>query len=474
MEVARRRAVRWLVGLALVIALAWAAVRYGPNIPVYLRNLRTQAPVQDLAIASLGDRWLVVAPHPDDETLGCGGLMQEAQAAGARVDVVVVTNGDGYEYEWTRMVVQDVVRGTVREHLSLGRQRQGETLRALARLGLPRDRVVFLGYPDGGVHAMWQPAHWSPAVPYRSPHTRADHNPYADSLTPGGPHSGAQVLADLLSVVRRLQPTAVFTTAPLDVHRDHWGTYGFVRLALAVYGRETGREVRLYGFVIHRHAWPAPQGAHPELPLEPPQAWVGMPGVEWRKLGLTPDEVRLKRLCLRDYRTQNAGRSTELLSFVRRTELFSVTSDEALLAGEPAIRDPVGDLPPDLVRPAEDIASVEVAPGADEWLVTLSLAGASDPALAYAVLWHRPGPDGPRVAEVLWQGGRAGLWSAGGAGPPLHVGVPSQVGRRTLTARVPAREWGNDGFLLEAYSRRGWHYLNHTLTPMVRPEAPSS
>ena len=37
---------------------------------------------------------LVLAPHPDDETLACGGVMQAALAAGLAVRVIVVSDGE--------------------------------------------------------------------------------------------------------------------------------------------------------------------------------------------------------------------------------------------------------------------------------------------------------------------------------------------------------------------------------------------
>lgn len=40
------------------------------------------------------ERILIFAPHPDDETLGCGGLMSKAKAAGAEVYVQFITVGD--------------------------------------------------------------------------------------------------------------------------------------------------------------------------------------------------------------------------------------------------------------------------------------------------------------------------------------------------------------------------------------------
>jgi len=39
-------------------------------------------------------RVLVVAPHPDDELLACGGLMRLASDAGCRIQVVAVTDGE--------------------------------------------------------------------------------------------------------------------------------------------------------------------------------------------------------------------------------------------------------------------------------------------------------------------------------------------------------------------------------------------
>src|SRR5215813_11785029 len=41
----------------------------------------------------MAEKVLVVAPHPDDEVLGCGGVMARHAAAGDEVHVIVVTRG---------------------------------------------------------------------------------------------------------------------------------------------------------------------------------------------------------------------------------------------------------------------------------------------------------------------------------------------------------------------------------------------
>ena len=415
-------------------------------------------------IASFGGRLLIVAPHPDDETLGCAGLIQQARASGAEVFVVLMTNGDGYQYERTLMLAEDVVHGAAREHLALGARRRNESLRALNALGVPADHVISLGYPDGGVHAMWQPPHWSPAQPYRSPHSGKDHNPYPTSFSPGAPYCGAQVVRDLLRVIEGTPPTAIFTTAPFDVHRDHWATYGFVRLAAAWMERRNGTDIPVYGFLIHRHDWPAPQGYHPEGLLEPPAAWLRIPGVDWSRVDLTAEQVRVKDRCLSRYRSQHAGQSAELLAFVRRNELFSQLETAAPTEGEVHITDPAGDLPPDRLLPEEDIAELELKRDRQGSTASLLLAARPSHELRYCVIWHSVGKDRPSACTVVWDRAGARLLQASADGAFTTAPVEVKLVDHSLTWRLPPDAMTGTQGLFEAYSQRGTRYLNHTCT----------
>jgi LmbE family N-acetylglucosaminyl deacetylase len=85
-------------------------------------------------------RVLVVAPHPDDEVIAAWGLMRRLLRAGARVEVLVATDGGASHPE---------SRAWPRPRLVAERRR--ETRRALRALGIAPDRIGFLDLPDGGL-----------------------------------------------------------------------------------------------------------------------------------------------------------------------------------------------------------------------------------------------------------------------------------------------------------------------------------
>ena len=94
-------------------------------------------PVLDLtAVARRYGRVLVVAAHPDDETLGVGGLVADLADRGVALDVLVATDGER----------SHPVRGSRARH-SLAAHRRAEVERAVARLG--GARPTHLGVPDG-------------------------------------------------------------------------------------------------------------------------------------------------------------------------------------------------------------------------------------------------------------------------------------------------------------------------------------
>jgi LmbE family N-acetylglucosaminyl deacetylase len=79
---------------------------------------------------------MVLAPHQDDETLGCGGTVALKRRQGADVTVVFMMDGS-----------RSHVPLITAEELSA--LRHGEALAALRRLGVPDDRVLTFDFPEG-------------------------------------------------------------------------------------------------------------------------------------------------------------------------------------------------------------------------------------------------------------------------------------------------------------------------------------
>ena len=100
-------------------------------------------------LAEPGACLLVVAPHPDDESLAAGGLIQRALDVGARVHIVFVTDGDNNP--WPQRLLEMRTRIGSRERERWGARRRGEAEHALRELGAERAAVHRLGWPDGGV-----------------------------------------------------------------------------------------------------------------------------------------------------------------------------------------------------------------------------------------------------------------------------------------------------------------------------------
>ena len=93
------------------------------------------------------DRLLVFAPHPDDETLASGMLIQSALAAGAAVRIVFATDGDNNP--WPQRWLERHWTIGMAERARWGQRRRREAAAALALLGVDGPQAVrFLGWPD--------------------------------------------------------------------------------------------------------------------------------------------------------------------------------------------------------------------------------------------------------------------------------------------------------------------------------------
>lgn len=139
------------------------------------------------------DAALVIAPHQDDETFACGGLIAMKRRAGIPVSVVFVTDGRASHPPET----------ISKEQLVAQRKREG--LDATAILGVASDEVYFLDGEDGALPALSQTEH--------------------DRLVKG--------LADILD---RTGATEVYVPHRSDRHPDHEATFRLTTQAIQASG----------------------------------------------------------------------------------------------------------------------------------------------------------------------------------------------------------------------------------------------
>ena len=106
----------------------------GTDEAAWTTALRRDLPALDLDV----DRIVVVAAHPDDETLGAAGLLAAAAARGIPVDLLVATDGEGSHPD-----------SPTHTPATLALLRRRELHAAMDVLGVSV-APVFLGLPDGG------------------------------------------------------------------------------------------------------------------------------------------------------------------------------------------------------------------------------------------------------------------------------------------------------------------------------------
>jgi len=239
-------------------------------------------------------RAVVIAPHPDDETLAAGGLIQQILRTGGTVRVAVLTAGDGYLEAAAALTGHDPPSQA--DYRALGAARAREIGDAMATLGV--QDLVLLNGPDDGLASLW-----GSDAPYTSPRTGR------------GPFTRAALLEALRSSTAEVQPTLVVGPDPRDHHPDH-AAAGRFTLA-AVDGLASHPTVLTY--LVHDTVWPPPLKSGPVLPI-PGAEYARTP---WVAVGLDPHELATKRAALAAYRTEWPIIGGLLERFLRDDEVFA-------------------------------------------------------------------------------------------------------------------------------------------------------
>jgi len=302
---------------AVYTAAAVTLLSPGVDAAAHARRQARHAPPATLEVPP-ETRLLVIAPHPDDETLAAGGLMQRVHGTGGRVNVVYLTDGDGYP----EGVQQEghVETPAAADYRGYGRRRRREARRALSTLGLDRASYTFLGFPDGGLCKLTR-SYWSERrAAYRSPYTRLDRPPKSEIIVPDTEFRGEDLTQEIARIIGDFRPTMILTPRKEDQHADHCAAWFFLGDALTDVRRvHPDYSVDVLNYIVHFYAWPFEEDG-PRLD-PPPGLRGGASG--WLRFPLTPAEVKTKRAAMKQYETQMHVMDWFLAGFARSNEVFS-------------------------------------------------------------------------------------------------------------------------------------------------------
>ena len=221
----------------------------------------------DALLKRPGAGLMMLAPHPDDESLATGGLIQRALAYGARVSVVFAT--DGENNPWPQRVLERRAWIGPRQRAGWAARRRGEADAALRTLGVDPARVHRLGWPDGGVTWM-----------------------LLDDT--------AAMLATMRELVERERPTLLALPDLADRHPDHSAIHVLMEM---VFQTSPGlRKPDCLGYLLHGRS---------------------QPGVPQRAVfALSGDERERKRRAIEAHASQIALSRGRFLRFAAGTEDF--------------------------------------------------------------------------------------------------------------------------------------------------------
>jgi LmbE family N-acetylglucosaminyl deacetylase len=215
---------------------------------------------------STSDRILVVAPHPDDESLGTAGLLQRIFAQKVAVRILYVTNGDNNP--WAQRYWERRWRIGPAERIRWGRRRREEALAAITVLGGERDSAKFLNLPDLGTTALLM-------------------------------EGSSELLSSLADEIQHWQPTFALIPAKFDAHPDHSAVSVAFSTALESIGTSP---MRIWEYLVH-----APRLPIMQTPIE---------------LLLNAEEVECKRRAILCHETQVALSRTRFTRFAKAEETY--------------------------------------------------------------------------------------------------------------------------------------------------------
>jgi LmbE family N-acetylglucosaminyl deacetylase len=193
-----------------------------------------------LSASAAGKKVLVVAPHEDDETIACAGVIRNAVENGDDVRILLVTTGG----------VGDAPR-----------KRLTQTIAAMDLLGVSKDKIIYLGYEELFVlmcayHA--SPDELCPGTQEEQTFAPMDLITDYHTIKYGQPadFSRRSILGDIEEILDGLRPDDIYMPAHMERHNDHAATALFVTEAIIHIKQRTRYSPDVHEYMMYRSGLP--------------------------------------------------------------------------------------------------------------------------------------------------------------------------------------------------------------------------
>jgi len=262
---------------------------------------------------------IVFAPHPDDEIIGCAGIIQECLAKHGKVYIVFLTNGDHNQFAFKAYTKKIALTPT--DYIKLGEIRRQESTRSSNIMGIPSENLIFLGYPDCGTLKMWE-NYWNTQKPFKNFFTRKNFVPYLDTPLYGEAYLPENIENNIQHILEEIKPSRIFVSHPADQNSDHRALFNFVYLALL--DCKNIEYPQIYCYLVHAKGWPKPKGVFTNITMKPPEPMCQRD--DWVSFALTRTQKDNKACALDCFKSQLLGKKNWMFSFVRTNEIFQQIS----------------------------------------------------------------------------------------------------------------------------------------------------
>jgi len=272
---------------------------------------------------------LLLAPHNDDEALACAGIVAHSTANGAKIKVVVITNGDNKGRKMALIRIR-------------------ETIKAMTYLGLGAKHIVILGYGNTGkesdsfINRLYCAATDNTVVASKvgTESYSIPGNPEYHYQTHGvhAKYDKATFRQDLRSVIEEFNPDHIFVSSQYDSHPDHAVLHRFTVESIINIKRDNPEfSPMMHEYLVHSYDgddyWPTRDRNGRRLAAFSKPATLDTETLlDWEKreiftvpLAMQPvsRSKNKKHIVISKYRSQRPSRNNNYLySYVKSDEVF--------------------------------------------------------------------------------------------------------------------------------------------------------